>query len=81
MTLTLPPFAEHHWIILGVSAWLMSNVAAAMPSPSDQSSSLYKTLFTFMHLTFGSVPRIIATLLPAQYQKLLGNGNGNGGPK
>jgi hypothetical protein len=53
----------HHQLAIGLGAfWLASNVATAMPSPSQSSSALYKFLFTLLHGLIGSLPRIFPGL-------------------
>ncbi|MFZ0335393.1 MAG: hypothetical protein WAN10_12795 [Candidatus Acidiferrales bacterium] len=54
-----------------IGAWLIGNIAAALPSPDSSSGKLYKFAFAFMHGVGGSIPRIGATLFP-QYAKYFG---------
>jgi hypothetical protein len=63
-------FIQHHtYISIGV-AWIISNVASALPSPKVEASGFYRWFYAFMHLTFGMVPRMIATMFPAFAQFL-----------
>lgn len=63
-------FIQHHtYTAIGV-AWIVSNIASAMPSPKADASGFYKWLYAFMHMTFGMVPRMIATMFPAAAQFL-----------
>lgn len=65
-------FIRAHPAISGaIGAWLIGNIAAALPSPDDKSSKFYKFVFAFMHSVGGSIPRIGATLFP-QYAKYFG---------
>lgn len=63
--------ATHPAISGAIAAWLIGNVAAALPSPDAASGKLYKFFFAFMHSVGGSIPRIGATLFP-QYAKYFG---------
>lgn len=77
MNIPIPAWVHNHLLSIVFCAWLLSNLAAALPSPNGSgftSGWFYKTLFTFMHLTFGSVPRILATIFPA-VGKLVGMPN------
>jgi len=69
------PFAAalraHPAVCGAVAAWLIGNVAAALPSPTAQSGNFYKFVFAFLHGIGGSIPRIGATLFP-QYAKYFG---------
>lgn len=65
-------FVRSHPAISGaIAAWLIGNIAAALPSPDAKSGKLYKFAFAFMHGIGGSIPRIGATLFP-QYAKYFG---------
>lgn len=63
--------AAHPAISGAIAAWLVGNVAAALPSPDAASGKFYKFFFAFMHSVGGSIPRIGATLFP-QYAKYFG---------
>lgn len=63
--------AVHPVISGAIAAWLIGNVAAALPSPDAVSGKLYKFFFAFMHSIGGSIPRLGATLFP-QYAKYFG---------
>jgi len=63
--------AMHPAISGAIAAWLIGNIAAALPSPDATSGKLYKFFFAFMHSVGGSIPRIGATLFP-QYAKYFG---------
>lgn len=63
--------AMHPAISGAIAAWLIGNVAAALPSPDAASGKFYKFFFAFMHSVGGSIPRIGATLFP-QYAKYFG---------
>lgn len=54
----------HPYATLGIIAglWLLSNVASALPSPSQSSSGFYKFFFAFMHGVTGAIPRILPFL-------------------
>jgi hypothetical protein len=72
MQIALASLVRTHPAISGaIGAWLIGNVAAALPSPDDKSGKLYKFAFAFMHGIGGSIPRIGATLFP-QYAKYFG---------
>jgi hypothetical protein len=72
MQITFTTFVRHHPAVCGaIVAWLIGNVAAALPSPDSASGKLYKFVFAFMHGIGGSIPRIGATLFP-QYAKYFG---------
>lgn len=58
---THPP---HPAISGAIAAWLVGNIAAALPSPDEKSGKPYKFIFAFMHSVGGSIPRIGATLFP-----------------
>lgn len=61
----------HPAISGAIAAWLIGNIAAALPSPDAASGKLYKFFFAFMHSVGGSIPRIGTTLFP-QYAKYFG---------
>jgi hypothetical protein len=63
--------ATHPAISGAIAAWLIGNIAAALPSPGASSGKLYKFFFAFMHSVGGSIPRLGATLFP-QYAKYFG---------
>jgi hypothetical protein len=72
MQIGISVFIRSHPAISGaIGAWLIGNVAAALPSPDDKSGKLYKFAFAFMHGIGGSIPRIGATLFP-QYARYFG---------
>ena len=72
MHVALPLLVRNHPAASGaIGAWLIGNVAAALPSPDDKSGKLYKFVFAFMHGIGGSIPRIGATLFP-QYARYFG---------
>lgn len=61
----------HPAISGAIAAWLIGNIAAALPSPDAASGKLYKFFFAFMHSVGGSIPRIGTTLFP-HYAKYFG---------
>jgi hypothetical protein len=72
MQIELTTFVRIHPAASGaIGAWLIGNIAAALPSPDNTSGKLYKFAFAFMHGIGGSIPRIGATLFP-QYAKYFG---------
>lgn len=72
MQIEFVSFIRFHPAISGaLAAWLIGNVAAALPSPDANSGKLYKFFFAFMHSVGGSIPRLGATLFP-QYAKYFG---------
>ncbi len=72
MQISFTAFVRTHPAISGaIGAWLVGNIAAALPSPDNTSGKLYKFAFAFMHGIGGSIPRIGATLFP-QYAKYFG---------
>jgi hypothetical protein len=72
MQIGFATFVRNHPAALGaIGAWLIGNIAAALPSPDASSGKLYKFVFAFMHGIGGSIPRIGATLFP-QYAKYFG---------
>ena len=76
MNIQLPAWVHQHLVLIGFVAWLLSNLTAALPSPTQTSSVAEKIFFSFMHATFGAVPRVIATIFP-QFSKFFTFGNGN----
>ena len=72
MHVALPLLVRNHPAASGaIGAWLIGNVAAALPSPDEKSGKFYKFAFAFMHGIGGSIPRIGATLFP-QYARYFG---------
>ena len=72
MQISFTALVRTHPAISGaIGAWLVGNIAAALPSPDNTSGKLYKFAFAFMHGIGGSIPRIGATLFP-QYAKYFG---------
>ena len=65
MQIAFISFVRNHPAISGaIAAWLIGNIAAALPSPNAASGQLYKFFFAFMHSVGGSIPRLGATLFP-----------------
>lgn len=62
---------NHPAVSGALAAWVLGNIAAALPSPDDKSGKFYKFIFAFMHGIGGAIPRIGATLFP-QYAKFFG---------
>jgi hypothetical protein len=67
----------HLYTVLIIS-WVLSNAASAMPTPKSTSSQFYIWAFTFMHATFGAVPRIIMSMFPNTWLAKLLPGNTGG---
>lgn len=76
-------FASNHpyWVLGAiVGYWLLSNVASALPSPSQASSGIYKFTFSLIHGLVGSIPRLVPSLrLPGDPSRTSPTFYGNGG--
>lgn len=60
---------QHTYTSIGV-AWILSNMASALPAPTSNSSAFYKWAYAVSHATFGMLPRVIATMFPSAAQFL-----------
>jgi len=63
--------SAHPYIFSGILLILFTNAVAAMPTPVDADSKLYKWAWTFLHSI--NIPKLIATFNPqaAQSMKLM----------
>lgn len=74
-------FSHHPYWAMFITLWLANNVITTMPTPGSApgtDSVTYKWLFSALHSSIGSLPRILATLMPDNpLTKMLGIGNGS----